>query len=71
MIYQHFPRSNRELFIEAKLKDLRQNIGAEVFALKVKHSVYLFACHKKQVGGIKRGLAKFYKRWKPLALLVQ
>jgi hypothetical protein len=71
MVYQHFSRSNREVFIEAKLKDLRQKLGAEAFALKVKHSVYLFACHKKDVGRIKRGLAKFSKRWKPLALLIQ
>lgn len=71
MIYQHFSRSNREGFIQAKLESLKRELGGEVLALRVKHSVYLFVMHHKHTKNIKNTLEAYVMKWKGLATLVE
>ncbi|MCF7865359.1 MAG: hypothetical protein K9M11_02530 [Candidatus Pacebacteria bacterium] len=70
MIYQHFSRSNREVFIKIKLEDLKQRLGAEVMALRGKHSVYLWAIQPQHSDKIKSALSKFSAKWKGLGTVV-
>lgn len=69
LVYQHFPRSNRNIFIQDKLKEIKDRIDNSVFALQVKHSVYFFIFHKKHEHGIRQSLKKFSIAWKDLAKL--
>ncbi len=71
LIYQHFSRSNRDKFIQGKLNELKKRLNCEVFALRAKHSVYLFAMHDKHSENIKSGLNIFSDKWKNLGVLVK
>lgn len=62
-IYQHFSRSNRDEFTQNKLKEIREKIGKEAIALRVRHSVYFVIPQSKHKSIIDLSLQKFVKTW--------
>ncbi len=69
LVYQHFSRSNREVFIANKMKEIKQHADALVLSLKVKHSVYFFIYHKKHKKPIDQTITEFTGVWKQLAVV--
>jgi|SRR6185436_698686 len=71
LIYQHFSRSNRDKFIREKLAELKNKINAYVVALKVKHSVYFFVLHKKDIPNVSKALSVYSKTWHDLSRIYE
>ncbi len=71
LVYQHFSRSNREVFIQNKIDEIKKRIEADVMAVKVKHSVYFFVVHKKHQLKIQLILKDFAKTWDSLVTVIE
>lgn len=68
LIYQHFSRSNREVFIKDKIKEIKQRIDTSILSLQVRHSVYFFIYNKKHKKRIEQALKEFTSIWEQLAI---
>jgi len=64
LIYQHFSRKNREVFIEEKLAEFRDRFGVNVLAIQVKHSVYFLLTQKSHLKNIDQSLYNYSDIWK-------
>jgi len=70
LIYQHFSRQNREVFIKDKIVEMRRRFPtAHVQSIKVKHSVYFLICKKAKLRGIQKALAWYADVWKDIAVV--
>jgi hypothetical protein len=63
LIYQHFSRSNREVFIQNKIDELRQKINTPILPLRAKHSVYFFVPQKRHELLLKEAVKDFSEVW--------
>ena len=66
LIYQHFSRKNREVFVQEKLQEIKSHLKVNVFAVKVKHSVYFLLAQEKHKAKIKKSLATYKSTWRDL-----
>jgi len=69
LVYQHFSRKNRELFIEEKLLELKGRFQVETFAIQVKHSVYFLLAQESHLQKINKSLDSYLNIWKSLAAI--
>ena len=67
LVYQHFGRQNRDVFIGEKSKELEGATSGVVYSIQVKHSVYFFILHEKDTENIQGAIASFSDRWQDLA----
>jgi len=60
LIYQHFPRVQRESYVEASLARLRANLGPgyETFAARTPHVGFLFAVTEPRCGRLRKALER-------------
>ena len=64
MIYQHFGRVEREVFVREQVQRLADGIGtAEIVALSTAHVLFLFALHPEHVSAVERTLENLSSRW--------
>ena len=66
LIYQHFPRKNRDVFIKERLGAIRKRFSVDIFAIKVKHSVYFLLAQKSHASNIRESFASYSNIWKSL-----
>ena len=66
LVYQHFPMTNRDMFIREKLGDFEQRFPCTIFAIKVKHSVYFLIAKKKHATNIHKALTSYADIWRGL-----
>lgn len=73
IVYQHYPRIARTTFVDTCLDKIRERIPADVlFAITVRHSVYLFICHTSHTQQLLRCAREYVDGWKELKVtLVQ
>lgn len=64
LIYQHFSRKNRDVFIKEKLDEMRDRFSADIFAIKVEYSVYFLLAQRHHVSNIRKSLAGYSSIWK-------
>lgn len=69
LVYQHFSRVNREVFIKLKKWELSQKTGGDVIAVQVKHSVYFFVLRKEHEKKVEKALKEYINTWESLAIL--
>ena len=64
LVYQHFPRVVRNLFIQKVVADLEARLaGAEVHALRTSYVAYFLAAHAKHGPSIRAGLRTLSQSW--------
>jgi len=63
LIYQHFPRKKRGVFIEEMFKKMRGRLSTDVFAIKVKHSVYFLLAQKSHILKIRKSITAYQNMW--------
>ncbi len=68
LIYQHFSRKNRDVFIKEKIEEIKNRIAAEVYTIRVKHSVYFLVVQKKHALATRKSIDHFSTVWGPLAM---
>jgi hypothetical protein len=66
LVYQHFSRKNRDIFIQEKLTEFRSRLDVDVFVIKVKHSVYFLLAQKSHISRVRQSLIDYSKVWKSL-----
>ena len=66
LVYQHFSRKNRDFFIQEKLAEFQKHFDADMFVIKVKHSVYFLLAQKSHLAKVRRGLSQYSNIWKSL-----
>ena len=65
LIYQHFPRVKREVFINSMCSELRERTGAAVVqALATSHVLFLLAAQPGHEAELQRGVELVAKRWR-------
>jgi hypothetical protein len=69
LIYQHFSRKNRDIFIQEKLAGFETRLNAKVFVIKVKYSVYFLLLQKVHKDRAQKSLKEYSKIWGSLALI--
>jgi hypothetical protein len=69
IIYQHFSRTNREIFVQNKIAEIRGKVACPVVSVQVRHSVYFFLMHKEHRAGLLRAIGRFADTWKRLAVV--
>lgn len=70
LVYQHFTRKNRDVFIREKLEEIEKHLAIPAVALRVKHSVYFFIPQKRHRVRLEKSLKEYVRRWKDLALII-
>ena len=66
LVYQHFSRKNRDLFIQEKLAEFKNHFEMDVFAIKVKHSVYFLLVQSSYLQRVRQSLAEYSNIWSSL-----
>jgi len=65
LIYQHFPRVPRDLFIEAKARELVHRTGAqEVISFRTSHVVFFLVLQAKRLDDFRKCSEKVKKSWR-------
>jgi hypothetical protein len=65
LIYQHFPRVPRDLFIEAKARELVHRTGAqEVISFRTSHVVFFLVPQAKRLDDFRKCSEKVKKSWR-------
>jgi hypothetical protein len=64
LIYQHFPRVQRDFFIEAKARQLMERTGApEVISFRTSHVVFLLAPQAERTGFFRKRIGEVERAW--------
>ncbi|MBI4457555.1 hypothetical protein HY633_01165 [Candidatus Uhrbacteria bacterium] len=71
LVYQHFPRKDRETVIRERLQEFDDRALRRVFAVRVKHSVYFLLAQKKHEKNIVAALDRYGTAWKHLVKIYQ
>ena len=71
LIYQHFPRQNRQQYIYKRLLEIKKLFSAPIFAIQVKHSVYFLISQPRHVQAMQRALNIYQNIWAELVNIKQ
>lgn len=69
LVYQHYSRTNRNKFIEQKLRDFATRFQKGVFVIKVKYSVYFLLPQEDHKTSIYNALESYSSLWKNAAVV--
>ncbi|MEK9151818.1 MAG: hypothetical protein AAB692_00460 [Patescibacteria group bacterium] len=67
LIYQHFIRKNRDIFIREKVQKIKRHFRVSVSVIRVRHSVYFLLGQKRHAVKIGKALKEYSNIWKALA----
>ena len=66
LVYQHYPRVNREAFAESLAAKLQEYTNChEAFAFHTKHVLFLLAAQKDHARALRQGIDEVMARWAP------
>ena len=70
LIYQHFPRKNRDEYIAQMVGELKQRTGEKtVFSYKTPYVLFLLASQPKHAAGFRRQVVAVRARWAPKEII--
>ncbi len=69
VVYQHFSRSNRDMFVKNKKTEIQERVGGKPLSVRVRHSVYFFILQDEHKKAIREALLQFAQTWKNLAVV--
>jgi hypothetical protein len=63
LLYQHFPRASREIFVGAKASRLKSTLaGSTIWSFETPHVVFLLAAGPNHVGGVEKAASALGER---------